>query len=80
MRGCIRKAHREYTSKMEAWQEKLPRAAGAVVLGHETAAKAVSEERNGPVALGPRSGPPPLNGYLVNAPIAQAARLRPRDE
>ena len=45
MFGCIRKAHREYTSKIEEWLEKLHRAADAVVLGHEEAAETVSEER-----------------------------------
>jgi hypothetical protein len=37
---------------MKAWQEKLHRAAGAMILGHKQAAETVSEERKWPVALG----------------------------
>jgi hypothetical protein len=59
MLGCIRKEHREYTSRMEEWQEKLHRAAGAVVLGHEEAAETVSEERKWPAALGHLHALPP---------------------
>ena len=62
MLGWIRKAHREYTSKMEEWREKLHHAAGAVVLGHEEAAETVSEERNWPVALSHFTRDP-LNAY-----------------
>ncbi len=51
MFGCIRKAHREYTSKIEEWLEKLHRAADAVALGHEEAAETVSEERKWLIAL-----------------------------
>jgi hypothetical protein len=57
--GCIRKAHREYTKNREEWQEKLPRSAGAVVLGLEEAAETVSEERQWPATLGhPQALPP----------------------
>jgi hypothetical protein len=69
MRGCIRNAHREYISKMEEWQEKLHRAARAVVLGHEKAAETVSEERKWPVALGHLHALPPERLQLCYAQV-----------
>jgi hypothetical protein len=44
---------------MEEWQEKLHRAADAVVLVHEEAAETVSEERKWPIALGHLHALPP---------------------
>jgi hypothetical protein len=72
--GSLWNAHREYTRRMEGWQEKLHRAAGAMVLGREKAAKMVSEEREWPVALGHLHALSPERLRCGSSPHAAAVR------
>jgi hypothetical protein len=58
----MRKAHREYTSKIEEWLGKLHCATDAVILGHEEAAETVSEERKWLIVLSHLHALP-LNAY-----------------
>jgi hypothetical protein len=69
--GSLWKTHGEYIRNRQEWREKLPRAAGAVVLGHEEAAETVSEEQKWLMAFGHLHALPPerlplnLSGFVA---------------